>query len=88
MLSCQVSEEKSNPHSVIRERGEFAPHMWSQSLYIVSCLLQEVRITKRNVIKMLKQRIEPDNESKSDEKQKQFTSKKWASTCTVCIKYL
>ncbi|XP_020901994.1 phosphorylase b kinase regulatory subunit alpha, liver isoform [Exaiptasia diaphana] len=37
----KVAEEKSNPHSVERTRGEFAPHMWSQSLYIVASLLQE-----------------------------------------------
>ncbi|XP_031550918.1 phosphorylase b kinase regulatory subunit alpha, liver isoform-like isoform X2 [Actinia tenebrosa] len=37
----KVAEEKANPHSVERTRGEFAPHMWSQSLYIVASLLQE-----------------------------------------------
>ncbi|XP_032231174.1 phosphorylase b kinase regulatory subunit alpha, liver isoform isoform X3 [Nematostella vectensis] len=37
----KVSEEKANPHSVDRMGGEYAPHMWSQSLYIVACLLQE-----------------------------------------------
>lgn len=38
----QVEEEYSNPHSVDRVAMGQLPHMWGQSLYILSCLLAEV----------------------------------------------
>ena len=43
----QAAIEKANPHSVERECGEYYPHLWSQSLYILSCLLKEV--TEHNI---------------------------------------
>ena len=39
---CQVEEECSNPHSVDRVAMGQLPHMWGQSLYILSSLLAEV----------------------------------------------
>ena len=38
----QVEEEYSSPHSVDRVALGQLPHMWGQSLYILSCLLAEV----------------------------------------------
>ncbi|XP_032368705.1 phosphorylase b kinase regulatory subunit alpha, liver isoform isoform X4 [Etheostoma spectabile] len=37
----KVEEEYSNPHSVDRVAMGQLPHMWGQSLYILSCLLAE-----------------------------------------------
>uniref|UniRef100_A0A3Q2Z8L8 Phosphorylase b kinase regulatory subunit n=1 Tax=Hippocampus comes TaxID=109280 RepID=A0A3Q2Z8L8_HIPCM len=37
----KVEEEYSNPHSVDRVAMGQVPHMWGQSLYILSCLLAE-----------------------------------------------
>ncbi|KAM7424407.1 hypothetical protein PAMA_000652 [Pampus argenteus] len=37
----KVEEEYSNPHSVDRVATGQLPHMWGQSLYILSCLLAE-----------------------------------------------
>ncbi|XP_044209222.1 phosphorylase b kinase regulatory subunit alpha, liver isoform isoform X2 [Thunnus albacares] len=39
--SEKVEEEYSNPHSVDRVALGQLPHMWGQSLYILSCLLAE-----------------------------------------------
>ncbi|XP_029313408.1 phosphorylase b kinase regulatory subunit alpha, liver isoform isoform X4 [Cottoperca gobio] len=39
--SDKVEEEYSNPHSVDRMAMGQLPHMWGQSLYILSCLLAE-----------------------------------------------
>ena len=38
----QVDVEKSNPHSVERECGEYILHLWSHSLYVLACLINEV----------------------------------------------
>lgn len=38
----QVEEEYSSPHTVDRVAMGQLPHMWGQSLYILSCLLAEV----------------------------------------------
>jgi hypothetical protein len=38
----QVDDEKNEPHSQTRVLGGKLPHIWSQSLYIVGCLLSEV----------------------------------------------
>ena len=42
ILNFQVNLEKDNPHSQKRVYGGKLPHIWSQSLYIVGCLLFEV----------------------------------------------
>ncbi|XP_054627100.1 phosphorylase b kinase regulatory subunit alpha, liver isoform isoform X3 [Dunckerocampus dactyliophorus] len=39
--SDKVDEEYSNPHTVDRVATGQVPHMWGQSLYILSCLLAE-----------------------------------------------
>lgn len=38
----QVEEEYRNPHTVDRAAAGQLPHLWGQSLYIISCLLAEV----------------------------------------------
>ena len=40
---CQVDEEYKNPHTVDRVPLGKVPHLWGQSLYILSSLLAEVR---------------------------------------------
>ena len=42
ILVFQVDIEKANPHSVERECGEYVLHLWSHSLYVLACLLNEV----------------------------------------------
>lgn len=42
-LFCQVDEEYKNPHTVDRVPLGKVPHLWGQSLYILSSLLAEVR---------------------------------------------
>lgn len=42
-LVFQVSEEYENPHTVDRVPAGKLPHLWGQSLYILSALLAEVR---------------------------------------------
>ncbi|XP_073254168.1 phosphorylase b kinase regulatory subunit alpha, skeletal muscle isoform-like isoform X1 [Porites lutea] len=37
----KVDIEKANPHSVERECGEYVLHLWSHSLYVLACLLNE-----------------------------------------------
>jgi len=37
----KVEKEYTNPHSQERDYGSHCPHLWSQSLYILSCLLCE-----------------------------------------------
>lgn len=39
---CQVDEEYKNPHTVDRVPLGKLPHLWGQSLYILSSLLAEV----------------------------------------------
>ncbi|NXS00593.1 KPB2 kinase, partial [Oxylabes madagascariensis] len=41
----QVDEEYENPHSVDRVPVGKLPHLWGQSLYVLSCLLAEVIIS-------------------------------------------
>ncbi|NXS08500.1 KPB2 kinase, partial [Neodrepanis coruscans] len=41
----QVDEEYENPHSVDRVPVGKLPHLWGQSLYILSCLLAEVIVS-------------------------------------------
>lgn len=37
----KVDVEKANPHSVERECGEYILHLWSHSLYVLACLINE-----------------------------------------------
>lgn len=41
----QVDEEYENPHSVDRIPVGKLPHLWGQSLYVLSCLLAEVIVS-------------------------------------------
>lgn len=42
-MSFQVEEEYRNPHNVDRVATGQLPHLWGQSLYILSSLLVEVQ---------------------------------------------
>lgn len=45
VLVFQVDEEYCNPHSVDRVPLGKLPLMWGQSLYILGCLMAEVRLS-------------------------------------------
>ncbi|NXX67530.1 KPB2 kinase, partial [Spizella passerina] len=44
----QVDEEYENPHSVDRVPVGKLPHLWGQSLYVLSCLLAEGQSVKKS----------------------------------------